>query len=181
MKNLINFLWIAIFGFIVFSCSDPIASISLEISGPCEECPSSRIDSLLKKLDGVQEVNVDKDGLNAEVTFDSTIVSANDIRIYLTKYGYDVDLFTSEAMAVYPPCCKVGFLEEDDMEDNETGEEFEEAMDELSMDLAYFDLDKYENMSEDEIGEDPDELDKLEADLMDEDIDAGTNIDDVIK
>ena len=55
----------------------------------CPNC-SAKIDTMLKKTAGVQEADVHFESAIVRVTFDEAIISAEDIKKKIGKFGYAV-------------------------------------------------------------------------------------------
>lgn len=89
-NNLFHFiLCVVLLAGILSACGPDKQSFAIEFSGPCEACPPSRLDSLLKLKPGI--LNVAFSGNNEKVTieYDAHKLKKQDIIDYLNDNGYD--------------------------------------------------------------------------------------------
>jgi copper chaperone CopZ len=110
---------LALMAFIVFaavlSFSVSLAANKNEVkekittSAVCSMC-KDRIESNLKKIDGILESSLDVSSKVLTVKFDKTKISLDDIRQKLSQIGYDADNVKRDVRAYkkLPPCCKDG-------------------------------------------------------------------------
>jgi copper chaperone CopZ len=73
----------------------------------CGSCVKT-VSSVLKKLDGVKEVNVDKKTKKASVKYDSEKVKIADMESAISKAGYDANEMKKDEKAYeeLDDCCK---------------------------------------------------------------------------
>ncbi len=150
---------------IMASCGSkvtPNATITLELSGPCSECPPDVSINLVKGLHGIADATYDPKEKEITIQFDSLQIKKTDIIIALNENGFEVDLTTLISAKIYPDCCNL-----------------EEVDDELSLDddeLDIQDLDvEFDNMDitaeieaiEEEVDKMMDEVQIDDSDLKD--------------
>lgn len=87
------------------------AKAAFEIGGVCTECPGSRLDTLLRKLDGVVAVKLDSFSL--AIDYDSTALTRQFIISVLNESGYDADDNLALLPTLLDPCCSKGILRRD--------------------------------------------------------------------
>lgn len=82
-------------------------TVSLEIGGDCESCPTQRLDTLLARVAGVTNVRYDRATNELTLSFDSSFVKSPVLVALLNDAGYDA----GESMTVLPSlidkCCSV--------------------------------------------------------------------------
>ena len=73
----------------------------------CESC-QTRIEKVLKGIDGVIDYKVDLDAKTATVTYDNSKTSLADLETAITKVGYDANDKKADEKAYdrLPGCCK---------------------------------------------------------------------------
>lgn len=80
---------------------------SIKTSAQCEMC-KDRIEKNLSKKEGILNVNLIVETAIAEVKYDSTLISLDEIRKEITFIGYDADELKANkrAYSKLPKCCK---------------------------------------------------------------------------
>jgi len=109
MKKLLLFV-VALTGFAMMGRAQTKSVQTITIKTPtvqCQEC-KDRIESYLKKEDGVQKVNVDFKKKITKVTFLTDRTNAENIKTAIANVGYDADDVTAneESYKKLPKCCK---------------------------------------------------------------------------
>ena len=92
-------------------CSSESEATTVEVklsSMQCSMC-SHTIEEALKKVDGVQSVEVDLEAKTAKVTFDDKVTSVPALEQAVTKTGYAANdkKADADAYAKLPSCCQV--------------------------------------------------------------------------
>src|SRR5258705_129180 len=64
--------------------------IYIQTSAQCDGCKET-IENAVKQLNGVKKVNLNLDDKKVMVEYKTTKVSANEIRVAISKAGYDAD------------------------------------------------------------------------------------------
>jgi copper chaperone CopZ len=109
----------------------PNATITLELSGPCSECPPEISINLVKSLHGIAEATYDPKEKEITIQFDSLQIKKNDIILALNENGFEVDLSTLTSAKFYPDCCDLSeaddelSLDEEDLDIHELDVEFD--------------------------------------------------------
>ena len=81
--------------------------IYIQTSAICDGCKST-IESAVKQLDGVKKVNLNLSDKKVMVKYNTAKTNAGDIRVAISKAGYDADDVKADpaAYAELPNCCK---------------------------------------------------------------------------
>ncbi len=105
---LADFLALCLFA--VTACSTA-ESRTAKINVPTAQCMmcANKIDSALKKVDGVKEVNVDMDTKVVSVTYDAKRTDTATMEQAIAQAGYQANQAPADsaAYANLPECCKV--------------------------------------------------------------------------
>ena len=110
MRKLL-FLVIAIAGFSTLSfgqAKNPVQTVTIKTATvQCESC-KDRIESYLKREDGVQKAVVDFKKKTVKVTFVSERTNIENIKTAIANVGYDADDVTAneDSYKKLPKCCK---------------------------------------------------------------------------
>lgn len=133
------FLIIAVVG--LFSCG-PSANkkLTVNIGGPCDECPTGRLDSILKSMEAYVSHKYDKETGNLIIDIDSTIMGSRQVLNELTEAGYELDtkeygILTTLGRATDGCCVDEENVDLDMDEGDELVDELEKEADDLSLDL----------------------------------------------
>ena len=113
---------------------DANKTITLEYDGPCSDCPGTRLDSLIRTLDGVVEVTVNEKNGDVEVAMDSTVLKYKALTDFLNMNGYNIDMTIGDYV-VDVSCCEMDPLSDDDEEMDLLGDDLDMIDDDLDMDL----------------------------------------------
>ncbi|MCB9235447.1 MAG: cation transporter [Bacteroidia bacterium] len=145
---------------------------SFKVDGPCLNCGSARIMSILNSFDGVSNIKLDLATKTLTFSYDPVAISLLDLQLELSINGYDAGDFKRSANSGKDACCN----EQKTMRGDESkvvlgldeagpaDEGFEEEDDDL------FDLDEeFDLLKDEELNE---EL-KVDDPLLDEDDDIG--------
>lgn len=163
--------------FLLASCGEdgPLDTTIEVLGGPCEECPTERLDSLMGMLkkQGVEKYTYDEKTGQLDVTYDSLKILRRDIVLFLTENGYGADM---QAGLDVPnvACCASNTLLSLDPDNDELADlelDLDESIDDELDEMVELESDLDDMViDEDEIMEDipVDEEDFLE-DLEDED------------
>lgn len=147
---------------VIVACGNkvtPNATITLELSGPCSECPPEVSINLVKGLHGIADATYDEKEKEITIQFDSTQIKKIDIILALNENGFEVDLTTLTSAKIYPDCCDL--TEVDD----------ELSLDEEDLDIQDLDV-EFENLDVTaEIEEIEEEVDKMMEDIQIDDSD----------
>jgi len=81
--------------------------VYIQTSAICDECKET-IEHAVNKLDGVKKVSLNLEDKKIEVTYQPSKVTADDIRVAISRSGYDADEIKADptAYAKLPMCCK---------------------------------------------------------------------------
>ena len=144
-----------------YSCnSNANANITLELSGPCENCPPDRLNTLLKDMKGIESVDFNETNHEISIQYDSSRVNASSIISLLNESGYDAGENLATMVNNPSPCC---VLAAEGVTDELDTEEDESEADSLANDLDLSDL---EDLDLDEMNPDEDinleEFEKIE-------------------
>jgi len=92
-------------------CSSKSEATTVEVKLSTMQCAmcSHTIEEALKKVDGVESVEVDLDAKTAKVTFDDKVTSVSALEQAVTKTGYAANdkKADADAYAKLPSCCQV--------------------------------------------------------------------------
>jgi hypothetical protein len=144
-------LWVL--SMLVSACGSNVNhKYSIEISGPCEKCPESRLDSVLKDIPGIYSRNYKDDFMILEV--DSTVATRNILINRLNEAGYDFDMNLGKFIRDGAFLCCTELIGGEPDGDDDAG-----LLDEDD-DLASLD-----ESLEDSLFEDDGEIDNLDEDL----------------
>ncbi|MCZ2355521.1 MAG: heavy-metal-associated domain-containing protein [Bacteroidia bacterium] len=142
------------------ACKSTSASITLELSGPCENCPPDRLNTVLKDVKGIEAVNFSDANNEINIQYDSSLVKLSSIIGILNESGYDAGENLSTMVSNPSPCCVLsaeGITDELDIEEDES------EADSLANDLDLSDLD---DLDLDDVNQNDDinldEFDKLD-------------------
>lgn len=137
----------------------PNATITLELSGPCSECPPEVSINLVKGLHGIADASYDEKEKEITIQFDSTQIKKTDIILALNENGFEVDLTTLTSAKIYPDCCDLSEVDD------------ELSLDEEDLDIQELDV-EFENMDVTaEIEEIEEEVDKMMEEIQIDDSD----------
>ncbi len=152
MKNtFIKCFFINILLFLVASCGNkvtPNATITLELSGPCAECPPDVSINLVKSLHGIADATYDTKEKEITIHFDSVQIKKTDIILALNENGFEVDLSTLTSARFYPDCCNLNevddelSLDDEDLDIQELDVEFDNLDITTEIDLLEEEVDK---------------------------------------
>lgn len=147
----------------------PNAKLSFEIGGICSECPTTRLDTLIRKLEGVVQVRLDSNTLALD--YDSTALTRQFIISILNESGYDADDNLALLPTLVDSCCRRGIIkrnaERDAKKDKSAYEEDDDLGSADDLSLSDFDLDAGDDRNLDAMLND--ELEGvLEDDLLNE-------------
>lgn len=147
----------AVLATVLAACGKTInTEIRYDVEGPCEECPRTRLDSLLKLNDGVVEWTIDDEKGFVSIRFDSTAISRRELASLLNRGGYNADMYLG--LELTDACCK-SLLGDDDVLDNNMPD-MEDAKNEVE--------------AENDIANMQDELDAV-SDKIEDDLQVGDN------
>lgn len=109
MKKLL-FSLLLVIGFTAVSNAQGKAVKTVKISLPtvqCEMC-KNKIESYLKRYDGIQVINVNYKRKEATVKYVTDRITEEDIKTAITNAGYDANELTAnpESYKKLPKCCK---------------------------------------------------------------------------
>src|SRR5215467_14586875 len=109
MKRLI-FSTIAVAGISIFSSAQTKTALTAKINTPtvqCDEC-KERIETYLKRYDGVTYVNVNVKKKETTVKYLTDRTNIENIKTAIANAGYDADNVAAnpEAYKALPKCCK---------------------------------------------------------------------------
>lgn len=114
MKKYFGFVILVLFANILlfsnsFAKNKNEVTEKITTSAVCTMC-KDRIESNLKKIDGILESSLDVNSKVLTVKFDKTKITLDDIRKKLSDIGYDADNVKRDVRAYkkLPPCCKDG-------------------------------------------------------------------------
>ncbi len=149
---------------LISSCSkvNPNATITLELSGPCSDCPPEVSINLVKGLHGIADATFDEKEKEITIHFDSTQIKKIDIILALNENGFEVDLSTLISAKVYPDCCNLSEVDDELSLDDE-------ELDIQDMDLEFDSMDitaEIESLEE-EVDKMMDEIQIDDSDLKD--------------
>ena len=92
---------------------DAVKTITIKTSIACDHCMKCddcgyNIDTSIRKAKGVKKVEIDPEKNTVEVTYRADKTSADEIRLALSKAGFDADDVKAdpEAYAKLDGCCK---------------------------------------------------------------------------
>jgi hypothetical protein len=83
----------------------PNAKANIAVGGLCERCPSVRLDTLLRRLEGVVDVRIDTTQGTVQLDYDSTYITPTVIGMILNDAGYDADDSPAFAPGLMDVCC----------------------------------------------------------------------------
>jgi hypothetical protein len=140
--------------------------MSIEIGGVCEDCPYSRLDTLLRDTKGVIAYSYTDSTQMLEVEIDTSVISRKAFIGRLNDYGYDANESIGVPTTPNLYCCSIQVPVEFDslaMEEEEMMKETENLLKELGdVDKDIEDLEikneaEDENLHEDELFKDAEE------------------------
>ena len=109
MKKLLFLTTVAI-GFSIFASAQTKAQLTAKISTPTVQCDmcKERIETYLKRYDGVTYVNVNVKKKEATVKYLTDRTNIENIKTAIANAGYDADDIpaNSESYKGLPKCCK---------------------------------------------------------------------------
>lgn len=157
-------IWIIILP-IIYSCGNsvtPNATITLELSGPCSECPPEVSINLVKGLHGIADATFDPKEKEITIQYDSLQIKKTDIIIALNENGFEVDLTTLTSAKIYPDCCELSEVDDELSLD-------EEELDIQEMDVEFDNMDVTSEIEvlEEEVDKMMDEIQIDDSDLKD--------------
>lgn len=88
--------------------SNEVKTAEIKTSAVCETC-KERIEEKVLKLDGVSEANLDVGTKILTIKYDEGKISLEEIRIAISKIGYDADNVkrNPKAYKKLPKCCRI--------------------------------------------------------------------------
>ncbi len=116
MKNKIIIIALLLTGFVNALSSKSFASnkggkekVVIQTSAQCGEC-QEKIESAIKKLDGIKSVDLNLDTKKVTVVYDSLLTTLDKIKSAISNAGYDADDVKANSTAYdnLPSCCKKG-------------------------------------------------------------------------
>lgn len=111
IKDKQNTIFLVFFMTVFFTgilyAQENIKTASIKTSAQCDMC-KSRIEKHLSKQDGIIESDLHIETAICSVKYDSTKISPDDIRLEISKVGYDADDIKANKRAYekLPKCCK---------------------------------------------------------------------------
>lgn len=174
MEKVIRVLLIVSAAAYFVACGPKKETVAFELGGPCEECPFSRLDSLLKLKEGVLAVTFEKGNEKVTIEFDANKLHKDKLFDYINEHGYDAGP-NEPALNVngvgFPMCCEVDSsaldsLDQIGMIDDSLDKDLESTFDkemaaEMDIDISD-DMAVSEELDEDNLF-DEDEVDKALA------------------
>ena len=92
-------------------CASKSEATTVEVKLSTMQCSmcSNTVEKALKKVDGVQSVEVDLEAKTAKVTFDDKVTNISALEQAVVKTGYAANdkKADSDAYAQLPSCCKI--------------------------------------------------------------------------
>ena len=92
-------------------CASKSEATTVEVKLSTMQCSmcSNTVEKALKKVDGVQNVEVNLDAKTAKVTFDDKVTNISALEQAVVKTGYAANdkKADSDAYAQLPSCCKI--------------------------------------------------------------------------
>ena len=81
----------------------------IQTSAQCESC-QKRIETALKKIDGIKSADLNLDNKKVNVVYDPSLITLDKIKEAITNAGYDADDLKANTTAYdnLPGCCKKG-------------------------------------------------------------------------
>lgn len=101
-------LVLAAMAWVAFGCKkmpEANAKVNIAVGGLCERCPTARLDTLLRRLQGIVEVSIDTAQSSVQLAFDSTYITPASIAMILNDAGYDADDSPAFAPGLVDACC----------------------------------------------------------------------------
>lgn len=91
------------------SLAKDIKEIKIKTSAQCEKCKPT-IEKAVKKLSGIEKINLNLETKDAEVKYDADEVSSDKIKKAINLAGYDADDTKADPKAYrkLPKCCQKG-------------------------------------------------------------------------
>jgi len=107
VKSLILVLLLSVIMVSMLLSQENIKQYSFKTSAQCDMC-KGRIEKHLSKQDGIVESNVEVETALCTVKYDSTKITIDDIRLEISKTGYDADEVKANKRSYekLPKCCK---------------------------------------------------------------------------
>lgn len=109
MKSFIFLFAILVLTFsFALSQSQTQTTAEIKTSAVCESC-KERIEKNLKKVDGIINADLNVDTKVLTVTFDTSKILLQDIKLRISKIGYDADEVKRDPKAYkkLPKCCRI--------------------------------------------------------------------------
>ena len=179
MEKVIRVLLIVCAAAYFVACGPKKETVAFEIGGPCDNCPFTRLDSLLKLKEGVLSVTFDKENDKVSIEFDANKIQKDKLFDFINENGYDAGpnepALTVDGVGL-PMCCERdtsdlegtidGEIEIDEKLDKELESTFDKEMSaDLDIDISD-DTAVLEELDEDNLF-DEDEVDKaLSSDAL---------------
>jgi len=166
MKNVcIKCLFGSLLVMFITACGNkvtPNATIVMELSGPCMDCPPDVSINLVKGLHGIADATYDSKEKEITVHYDSTLIKKTDIILALNENGFEVDLSILTSAKVYPDCCNLSEVDDELSLD-------EEDLDLMDLDVEFDGLDVTAEIEaiEEEVDKMMDEVQIDDSDLKD--------------
>ena len=103
-------LFLALFSLLfAVAVAGGLETITIKTSAQCGSC-KTRIESALKKVDGVKSAKLDLADKSVTVKYDAAVTTPEKIREAISSTGYDADDLKANpgAFEALPACCKPG-------------------------------------------------------------------------
>ena len=90
-----------------FSQEKKTAELKVKTSAICSQC-KDRIEQGMAYEKGIRDINLDVSTKIATISYNPSRTSPNEIRLEISKLGYDADSIPADTTAYekLPPCCK---------------------------------------------------------------------------
>jgi hypothetical protein len=89
-------------------------SSSFKVTGPCVNCGSEYLETIVMKINGVKKASYDQENFQLSLQYDAEVASELDIQLELSLKGYDAGGFGHDATAALPACARNGGNRGDD-------------------------------------------------------------------
>jgi hypothetical protein len=76
--------------FLYTGCNNAVATKEFDIEGPCEKCPLTRLDSVLKSIKGIKDYTIDGKQNKIIIQYDSLKLSSPKLIEALNLAGYNI-------------------------------------------------------------------------------------------